>query len=81
MFLVKGRNYNLGHFLTGLPDYKLQPEIINSMKKLPDSKLIQIILYLAPGDYHRYHSPVDFIARKRLYIPGYLKPLKISYLE
>jgi phosphatidylserine decarboxylase len=40
-----------------------------------------VIFYLSPGDYHRYHSPVDFTARKRLHVAGFLKPVKISYLE
>lgn len=51
------------------------------MKKKNDTKLLQIIFYLAPGDYHKYHSPIDFVARKRLHIPGYLYPVKISFLE
>lgn len=40
-----------------------------------------MIFYLAPGDYHRYHSPIDFEAKKRLLIEGYLKPVKVSYIQ
>lgn len=39
------------------------------------------IFYLAPGDYHRYHCPVDFIAHSRLHIPGKLAPVKESSLK
>jgi phosphatidylserine decarboxylase len=40
-----------------------------------------MIFYLAPGDYHRYHAPLDFVAKKRLHVDGELKPVKISYIE
>lgn len=53
---------------------------IESMKKKKNTKLIQMIFYLAPGDYHRYHAPLSFLAKKRLHIEGHLKPVKISYL-
>jgi phosphatidylserine decarboxylase len=36
---------------------------------------------LAPGDYHRYHCPVDFVAKSRLHIPGKLAPVKESSLR
>lgn len=51
------------------------------MKKKKNTKLISMIFYLAPGDYHRYHAPIDFVAKKRLLIEGYLKPVKISYIQ
>ena len=51
------------------------------MKKKTENKLIQIVFYLNPGDYHRYHAPTDFLAKKRLHIEGMLKPVKVGYLE
>ena len=39
-----------------------------------------MIFYLNPGDYHRYHAPLDFTAKKRLHIDGVLKPVKVGYL-
>lgn len=79
--LLKGRNYHLGELLTGIEHYELNPETLKSMKKRENTKLISMIFYLAPGDYHRYHAPVDFYAKKRLLIEGYLKPVKISYIK
>uniref|UniRef100_A0A6B2L2V5 phosphatidylserine decarboxylase n=1 Tax=Arcella intermedia TaxID=1963864 RepID=A0A6B2L2V5_9EUKA len=35
------------------------------------------IIYLAPGDYHGYHSPVDWTATQREHFPGHLFP--VSY--
>lgn len=46
-----------------------------------ESSMWSCIFYLAPGDYHRYHCPVDFIAHSRLHIPGKLAPVKESSLK
>jgi phosphatidylserine decarboxylase len=40
-----------------------------------------MVIYLAPGDYHRYHSPAVFTANYRRHIAGYLEPVRPSYLE
>ena len=40
------------------------------MKSNPENKLYQVIFYLAPGDYHRFHSPCDFNVNLRKYIDG-----------
>ena len=34
--------------------------------------LYQIVLYLAPGDYHGFHSPVDWKMEKRLHVHGHM---------
>lgn len=74
--LIKGVNYRLGHFLTGVRNHQFD----FSMKK-PETKVYSCVLYLAPGDYHRYHCPVDFVAMSRLHIPGHLAPVKESNLK
>lgn len=40
-----------------------------------------LVIYLAPGDYHRYHSPAHFIALYRRHIPGYLEPVLPAYVK
>jgi phosphatidylserine decarboxylase len=39
------------------------------------------VIYLAPQDYHRYHSPAHFTANYRRHIAGYLEPVGPDYLE
>ncbi len=38
-------------------------------------------LYLSPKDYHRFHVPIDMEILSATYIPGVLKPVKISQIE
>lgn len=45
------------------------------------NKMMYLVIYLSPGDYHRYHSPAYFIANYRRHIAGYLEPVRPSYLE
>lgn len=40
-----------------------------------------MVVYLAPGDYHRFHSPASFTANYRRHIPGYLEPVDPRYLK
>ncbi|CAD8109255.1 unnamed protein product [Paramecium sonneborni] len=74
--LVKRVTYQIGQFLTGIKGYEMEFK-----KRQESSNLWSCIFYLAPGDYHRYHCPVDFIARTRLHIPGKLAPVKESSLK
>jgi len=36
----------------------------------PVNRLHQCIIYLAPGDYHRFHSPADWTVYARRHFPG-----------
>lgn len=38
------------------------------------------IIYLAPGDYHRFHSPANFKTHFRRHIAGWLDPVKPDYV-
>ncbi|XP_077995218.1 phosphatidylserine decarboxylase proenzyme, mitochondrial-like isoform X2 [Glandiceps talaboti] len=38
----------------------------------PGNSLYHCIVYLAPGDYHRFHSPVDWTVAYRRHFPGEL---------
>jgi phosphatidylserine decarboxylase len=44
-------------------------------------KLSFMIIYLAPGDYHRYHAATSFVTNFRRHIVGWLEPVKPSYLQ
>lgn len=35
-----------------------------------DTQLYFAVIYLAPGDYHHYHSPVDWVCKLRRHFPG-----------
>lgn len=36
----------------------------------PDSDLFHVVIYLAPGDYHCFHSPTDWRVELRRHFPG-----------
>lgn len=42
------------------------------LKHDKNNNLYHCIIYLAPGDYHRFHSPTDWKISHRRYFPGYL---------
>ena len=37
-----------------------------------NTELYFAVIYLSPGDYHHYHSPIDWVCKKRRYFPGQL---------
>lgn len=45
------------------------------------TKIYSIIFYLAPGDYHRFHSPTQMSLKSRNHILGHLAPVKVSYIS
>ncbi|KAI8510594.1 hypothetical protein Bbelb_115100 [Branchiostoma belcheri] len=80
---VKGVTYSLERFLgrsnnnwglakgyeeeVGIDDYQ------NMILEHPDvNSLFHITIYLAPGDYHRFHSPADWEVLHRRHFPGAL---------
>ncbi|XP_058448477.1 phosphatidylserine decarboxylase proenzyme, mitochondrial isoform X1 [Malaya genurostris] len=71
---VKGISYSLEEFL-GPPTWcgKESPSLIDKLKKKsPDHVLYQCIIYLAPGDYHRFHSPTSWKPELRRHFSGEL---------
>eukprot|EP01135_Chromosphaera_perkinsii_P002343 Nk52_evm129s221 gene=Nk52_evmTU129s221 len=63
---VKGVTYDLQEFL-GKGVYREEGTPAD-----PSKKLFCCIIYLAPGDYHRYHSSADWTATVRRHFPGEL---------
>lgn len=94
---VKGRSYRLDEFLLGYignskddtaPAVKIDKKMNNSavtalLEKVKNkgNELHYMVIYLSPGDYHRFHSPAIHKAHYRRHIAGYLSPVKPSYVE
>lgn len=75
---VKGVTYDLRHFLgdsidaNSSDDTKAKSDYISSLLKNPENQLYQLSVYLAPGDYHRFHSPADWKIHLRRHFQGKL---------
>lgn len=73
---VKGVNYTIQGFLGPQPgdEERTKPlpetEYQEKMKIKPGYDLYNCIIYLAPGDYHRFHSPSDWKISHRRHFPG-----------
>uniref|UniRef100_A0A8C4NBW2 Phosphatidylserine decarboxylase proenzyme, mitochondrial n=1 Tax=Eptatretus burgeri TaxID=7764 RepID=A0A8C4NBW2_EPTBU len=78
---VKGVTYSLGHFLgpidqvgcgkdqeCDLPSAVTQENLVRNA----GNDLFHCVVYLAPGDYHRFHSPVNWTVHHRRHFPGSL---------
>ncbi|XP_072227707.1 phosphatidylserine decarboxylase proenzyme, mitochondrial isoform X1 [Leuresthes tenuis] len=72
---VKGVTYSLESFL-GPQMKKGNDPSSSSFQELllssPDSELFHVVIYLAPGDYHCFHSPTDWKVVLRRHFPGSL---------
>ncbi|XP_039389963.1 proline-rich proteoglycan 2-like isoform X4 [Mauremys reevesii] len=66
---VKGVTYSLESFL-GPQDWREDRGRGLSPWWHRGHRLYQCIIYLAPGDYHRFHSPTDWHIRHRRHFPG-----------
>ena len=82
---VKGISYGLDEFLLGNRDEaegqkSALKRMVNAAKDR-GNKVMLMIMYLCPGDYHRYHSPATFTAGYRRHIAGFLQCVDPSYIE
>lgn len=78
---VKGITYSLKDFLgpnstnsdTVGNEYEVSDEDYHSsLCQKEGTSLYHCVIYLAPGDYHRFHSPTDWTAHHRRHFPGEL---------
>ncbi|XP_061162767.1 phosphatidylserine decarboxylase proenzyme, mitochondrial-like isoform X1 [Saccostrea echinata] len=80
---VKGVNYSVKHFLgpqTWMNDSNAptppanmtDEEYFRGLKLRPGNKLYHCVVYLAPGDYHRFHSAAKWDITYRRHFPGEL---------
>ncbi|TNN48983.1 Phosphatidylserine decarboxylase proenzyme, mitochondrial [Liparis tanakae] len=71
---VKGVTYSLESFLG--PQQGRSNESPSSFRdrllSSPDHDLFHVVVYLAPGDYHCFHSPADWKVERRRHFPGCL---------
>jgi phosphatidylserine decarboxylase len=47
----------------------------------PGNKLFYCVIYLAPGDYHRFHSPIDWTVKTRRHFAGELLSVSPSVVK
>ncbi|XP_032802822.1 phosphatidylserine decarboxylase proenzyme, mitochondrial-like isoform X1 [Petromyzon marinus] len=74
---VKGVTYSLESFLgpQGRTPSKepVQSTVLqDQLVSRPGNALYHCVIYLAPGDYHRFHSPTDWTVHHRRHFPGTL---------
>ncbi|CAK6440049.1 unnamed protein product [Pipistrellus nathusii] len=76
---VKGVTYSLESFLgprTSVEDLPFPPAASHSFRSQlvtrEGNELYHCVIYLAPGDYHCFHSPTDWTVSHRRHFPGSL---------
>ncbi|KAH9385197.1 phosphatidylserine decarboxylase [Nematocida major] len=60
---IKGINYNIEELL-------LDKGVLGRVG--PENTLQQMVIYLSPKDYHRFHNYTDFVLEKVLHVPSFL---------
>lgn len=74
---VKGLNYSVQAFL-GLLSDDYETELISDKE---NNELYDCIIYLAPGDYHRFHSPTEWVVANRKHFPGRLLSVRPALMK
>ncbi|KAM9306207.1 phosphatidylserine decarboxylase proenzyme, mitochondrial isoform 2-T2 [Pholidichthys leucotaenia] len=72
---VKGVTYSLENFLgpqTNQGNDSASVSFRDCLLSSPDNDLYHVVVYLAPGDYHCFHSPTDWRVSRRRHFPGSL---------
>ena len=87
MDCIKGHTFRVDEFLFGYYSKAEDPKQKTTIERLMQAavdrgnKVMYMVVYLAPGDYHRYHSPATFTANYRRHVAGYLEPVDPRYLK
>lgn len=75
---VKGVTYDLRHFLGDKYDEweidsdEAKAKYVSSLLMNANNQLYQLSIYLAPGDYHRFHSATNWTIQRRKHFQGKL---------
>ncbi|VDL82008.1 unnamed protein product [Nippostrongylus brasiliensis] len=67
---VKGHDYEVASFLGDV-----------EMTQADELDLYQVVIYLAPGNYHAFHSPTRWVAKMCRHVPGLLLSVRPSLLS
>jgi len=59
----------------------IENTLSTKVTQIPKKDMYICVLYLAPGDYHRFHSPVDWRIHNRIYYSGNYYPVRPSYFN
>jgi len=82
---VKGVHYSINYFLGVDGQDKLHAACDDVRDFLHhrdgSTSLFQWVVYLSPGDYHRFHSPTEWTVLRRRHFPGELLSVKPSMVN
>lgn len=86
---IKGMNYSVTDLLGFNPLHDTSvKELDYSSQTLKDAhnttmerKFYYIVLYLHPGDYHRFHAPTECVFNSRRHYPGQLMPVAPAFAQ
>jgi len=81
---VKGVSYSLSKFVGCYPDGSSPHTLPVASKQSLErkgKKLYECVMYLAPKDYHRFHSPVNWTVHQRRHFPGELLSVNPSVVR
>jgi phosphatidylserine decarboxylase len=79
--LAKKVKYNLKHFLTGEFGQKYTKKEVSRLRQNKNTELYSMVFYLAPGDYHRYHSMANSVLNERIHVAGELYTVKDTFVS